>query len=289
MLDARDCASKRRHVAVHLTWHRAFVSRDLVLVFFFQPSAMAQVSSFLGKPIAVAFPQPHAAAPRRMFVRAEADAPSTTRRVALLGGLTAAGAILTRVESSSAAYGEAAKIFGKPTDTSGFIPFVGEGFALLLPSKWNPSKEAEFPGTILRWEDNSDALSHVVITRTPTDKASIDQVATPEKFLESISFYIGQQVFKGETASEGGFAKDKVSTASLLDQETVKDKNGRSYYKYNLLVRAADGNEGGRHVLLTATVGSGSLYVAKVQCGDKRWFKGADKQALKVSESFTVA
>lgn len=34
--------------------------------------------------------------------------------------------------------------------TTGFVPYAGEGFALLLPSKWNPSKEQDFPGTILR-------------------------------------------------------------------------------------------------------------------------------------------
>lgn len=32
----------------------------------------------------------------------------------------------------------------------GFVPYSGEGFALLLPSKYNPSKEKEFPGTELR-------------------------------------------------------------------------------------------------------------------------------------------
>ena len=29
----------------------------------------------------------------------------------------------------------------------GFIPYSGEGFALLLPARWNPSKEKDFPGT----------------------------------------------------------------------------------------------------------------------------------------------
>lgn len=33
---------------------------------------------------------------------------------------------------------------------TGFVAYSGEGFALLLPSKWNPSKEQDFPGTILR-------------------------------------------------------------------------------------------------------------------------------------------
>jgi hypothetical protein len=31
-----------------------------------------------------------------------------------------------------------------------FVPYSGEGFALLLPSKYNPSKEKEYPGQTLR-------------------------------------------------------------------------------------------------------------------------------------------
>ena len=32
----------------------------------------------------------------------------------------------------------------------GFVPYAGEGYALLLPSKWNPSKEREAAGIQLR-------------------------------------------------------------------------------------------------------------------------------------------
>lgn len=35
---------------------------------------------------------------------------------------------------------------------TGFVPYAGEGYALLIPSKWNPSKEKDFPGTQLRCE-----------------------------------------------------------------------------------------------------------------------------------------
>ena len=31
-----------------------------------------------------------------------------------------------------------------------FVPYSGEGFALLLPSKYNPSREKEYPGQTLR-------------------------------------------------------------------------------------------------------------------------------------------
>jgi hypothetical protein len=52
-----------------------------------------------------------------------------------------------------AAYGDAANVFGRVTNKSGFVPYAGEGFAVLLPSKWNPSKEKDFGGfaeTVLR-------------------------------------------------------------------------------------------------------------------------------------------
>lgn len=198
-------------------------------------------------------------------------------------------ASILSVKPSEAAYGEAANIFGKPTNTSGYLPYSGEGFSLLIPSKWNPGGERDFPGAVMRWEDNGDQLTHVLVTKTKSDKSSVDQYGAPEKFLETLSFYIGEQVFTGETQSEGGFEANKVSSASLLDVSTAKDKSGKTYYKYELLVRAADGNEGGRHVLLAAAVGGGDLYVAKVQCGDKRWFKGADKEATTLLDSFTVA
>ncbi len=53
-------------------------------------------------------------------------------------------------------------------------------------------------------------------------------------------------------------------------------------------VAAGDGNEGGRHQLIKATVSGGNLYILKVQAGDKRWFKGADKECKGAFESFTV-
>jgi len=52
---------------------------------------------------------------------------------------------------------------------------------------------------------------------------------------------------------------------------------------------AADNAEGGKHHLLNAAVADGNLYILKVQVGDKRWFKGADKEAKGAWNSFTVA
>jgi hypothetical protein len=52
---------------------------------------------------------------------------------------------------------------------------------------------------------------------------------------------------------------------------------------------AADGDEGGRHQLIAATVSGGKLWICKIQVGDKRWFKGAKNEALGTFNSFTVA
>lgn len=49
-----------------------------------------------------------------------------------------------------AEYGDGANVFGRITNKSGFVPYTGEGFALMLPSKWNPSKEKDFPDVKLR-------------------------------------------------------------------------------------------------------------------------------------------
>lgn len=58
--------------------------------------------------------------------------------------------------------------------------------------------------------------------------------------------------------------------------------------QFELISRTADGNEGGRHQLIAATVSNGNLYLLKVQCGDKRWFKGAKTEAIGAWNSFTV-
>lgn len=72
-------------------------------------------------------------------------------RRALLSA-AAAAALVLKAEPSMAAFGDSANIFGKITNPTGFVPYAGEGFSLLLPSKWNPSKEREFPNMVLRYE-----------------------------------------------------------------------------------------------------------------------------------------
>jgi photosystem II oxygen-evolving enhancer protein 2 len=56
-----------------------------------------------------------------------------------------------------------------------------------------------------------------------------------------------------------------------------------------VLTRTADGDEGGKHQLITATVKDGKLYICKAQAGDKRWFKGARKFVESTASSFSVA
>jgi hypothetical protein len=93
----------------------------------------------------------------------------------------------------------------------------------------------------------------------------------------------------GQTQSEGGFAPNRVSAASLLDVFESTDKKGKKYYKYEFLVRTADGDEGGRHQLISAAVSNGKLLILKIQAGDKRWIYGVDREAKESWNSFTVA
>lgn len=232
--------------------------------------------------------QKAAAARAAVVVRAQQEDPALGRRAAL-GLLAGAAALATGVNSSEAAYGDAARVFAsKVTNKSGFVPYAGEGYALLLPAKWNPSKEKDFEGVDLRYEDNFDAVNNLIVIKKKTDKANITDFGTADKFLSDVAYLLGDQSYSGLTASEGGFAPNKVSAASLLDVAEATDKNGKKYYTYELLVRTADGDEGGRHQLIKATVAGGNLYIMKVQIGDKRWFKGAKNEATGSIESFSV-
>jgi len=219
--------------------------------------------------------------------RENVEAPEMTRRAAM--GMLAGVAAMAAAAPSKAAYGDAANVFGKVTNQSGFVPYAGEGFTVLLPSKWNPSKESDLAGIQLRYEDNFDAVNNVAITATPSEKGSIDGYGSPEQFVEKLQFLFGKQAFAGETISEGGFAPGRVSAASLLEVGESTDAKGKKYYKYQFLTRSADGNEGGRHILVSATVSGGKLWICRVQVGDKRWFKGVQKEATGMFDSFTVA
>ncbi|KAL9691031.1 hypothetical protein QQ045_011448 [Rhodiola kirilowii] len=210
-----------------------------------------------------------------------------SRRLAmsLLIGSAAAG---LKVLPAEAAYGEAANVFGKPKTNTDFLPYNGDGFKVLIPSKWNPSKEVEYPGQVLRYEDNFDSTSNLEVIVTPTDKKSITDFGSPEQFLSQVDFLLGKQAYFGKTYSEGGFDPDSVATANILETSTpVVD--GKKYYYLSILTRTADGDEGGKHQLITATVSDGKLYICKAQAGDKRWFKGARRFVENAASSFKVA
>jgi len=202
--------------------------------------------------------------------------------------LIGAAAIGTKVSPADAAYGEAANVFGKPKTNTDFLPYNGDGFKLSIPAKWNPSKEVEFPGQVLRYEDNFDPNSSVSVMITPTDKKSITDFGSPEEFLSKVDYLLGKQAYSGKTSSEGGFDPDAVATANILESST-STVGGKQYYFVSVLTRTADGDEGGKHQLITATVSNGKLYICKAQAGDKRWFKGARKFVESAASSFNVA
>lgn len=210
-----------------------------------------------------------------------------SRRLALTL-LIGTAAIGSKVSPADAAYGEAANVFGKPKENTDFLPYNGNGFKLSIPSKWHPSKEVEFPGQVLRYEDNFDTISNVSVMINPTDKKTITDFGSPEDFLSQVVFLLGKQAYFGKTDSEGGFEPGAVATANLLEAASPI-VGGTQYYYLSVLTRTADGDEGGKHQIITAAVKDGKLYVCKAQAGDKRWFKGARKFVESTVGSFSVA
>ncbi|CAN1759262.1 Oxygen-evolving enhancer protein 2-1, chloroplastic [Linum perenne] len=219
-----------------------------------------------------------------------------SRRLALTL-LAGAAAIGSKTAPAEAAYGEtgnifylisAANIFGKPKTNTEFQEYSGAGFKLSIPAKWNPSKEVEYPGQVMRYEDNFDANSYLAVMVNPTDKKSITDYGSPEEFLSQVAFLLGKQAYFGKTDSEGGFQSGEVATANILETSTPV-VGGKQYYIVSVLTRTADGDEGGKHQLISATVTDGKLYICKAQAGDKRWFKGARKFVESAATSFSVA
>lgn len=119
-------------------------------------------------------------------VEEEQQQQQVTRRLAL--ALVAGAAVIgTRAQPANAARGETANIFGKQKVQSGFTTIAGQGFKIDVPSKWNPSKEVEFPGQVLRYEDNFDATSNVSVSVVPSDKSSVTEYGSPEEFIAGVS------------------------------------------------------------------------------------------------------
>merc|ERR1719473_2444672 len=165
-------------------------------------------------------------------VRAESSA-EVSRRGALVA-LTGAAAAGSSSQAALAAYGERANVFGKKTADTDFYPYAGEGFQLSVPGKWNPTKEVEYPGQQVRYEDNYDTVSSLYVSKIPSSKGNIKDYGEPLKFLEQFSDVLGKQSYQGSTASEGGFDKNRVSVATIVSADAV-ERNGITYYKINIL------------------------------------------------------
>jgi len=228
-------------------------------------------------------------APKPACRNTRVNAMSKRDMMAGLGAMAATG-IAGQFNKAKADYGDPANVFGRVTNTKGFIPLKRDEYSFLLPSKWLYSSERDYDDIVERYQDNFDAVNFGAIIKKPAGgKNSIDQFGSPEDFLKSCDFLFGKQAWEGATISEGGFKPGSVASLSLLDIAEKTDKKGTKYYQFEILSRTADGDEGGRHKLITAGIKNGNLYILFIQVGDKRWFKGVDKEALGWRDSFTLA
>lgn len=226
--------------------------------------------------VATALPSPH-----------EADSSAAVQRRAVTG-LLGLGFLTACTRPAEAAYGDAARVFGaKPTNSSGFVPYQAKDFSILLPARWNPTLERDRQEVKLRYEDTYPA-NNIFVYAKKTSKNSVADFGGPDKFLQEITYLFGDNVWQGATRSEGGFKPGQVSNASILDYESVTGKDGKPHYNLHVLTRSADGNEGGKHHIISAAVSGGQLYVMKAQIGDKRWNKGGSRDSKMLQDSFKV-
>ncbi|GJR25916.1 oxygen-evolving enhancer protein 2, chloroplastic [Tanacetum coccineum] len=251
---------------------------------------------------------------------------SISRRLALTV-LIGAAAVGSKVSPADAAYGEAANVFGKPKSTE-FSQYAGPGFKLPQNTPEIKSQKREEGVTTDASISRRLALTVLIGAAavgskvSPADvlmvkllldvfgEAKVNRVSQYVWFRDSslslifgriigtqdkesrkflvVDYLLGKQAYFGKTASEGGFEPDSVATANILEVSTpVVD--GKQYYFVSVLTRTADGDEGGKHQLISATVSDGKLYICKAQAGDKRWFKGAKKFVEGTTSSFSVA
>lgn len=227
-----------------------------------------------------------AAVPVRKAVTASAESKEVVSRRAAMGAFAVSLGVVA-AKPAFAAYGDAANVFGSATTKSGEISkFVGDGYKTGIPAKFYPSKEREFPGMNIRYEDTMFPVNYMAVLVNP-GKNSITEYGTPESYLASLQPLLGVQSWVGDTDSEGGFKSGKVSVANVLTVgQTVKA--GKTYYEYEILTRTADGDEGGRHHLISVAADKGKLYTFIGQAGDKRWFKGLDRELKEASAAFIV-
>ncbi|RZS00823.1 hypothetical protein BHM03_00030596, partial [Ensete ventricosum] len=74
-----------------------------------------------------------------------------------------------------------ANVLGKPKTDADFLPYGGDGFKLLIPSKWDASKE------VRRFEDNLESNSNVNVVITPASKKSVSDSGSPDDFLSQVN------------------------------------------------------------------------------------------------------
>ena len=144
-----------------------------------------------------------------------------------MAGVATAG--MVAAGPASAAYGDSANVFGsaKPIDQS--LEIAGAGWKGQLPAKFKVSKEtSEFPGTVLRYEDNFDAVTYAVVTVNSVGKNSVTEMCSIDDVRNSVRCTANawHQSWEGSSISEGGFGDGKVSSAALLDQGQVT-KDGK--------------------------------------------------------------
>ncbi|KAL2924014.1 Oxygen-evolving enhancer protein 2 chloroplastic [Bienertia sinuspersici] len=87
----------------------------------------------------------------------------------------------------------------------------------MVPLDWIKSKELEYVGRVLRFEDNFDATSNLVVLVGSTDKEFIFDFGSPKPFLSPVKYLLGKHAYFGLTNSEGGFNSGVVASANILE------------------------------------------------------------------------
>src|SRR5210317_1604864 len=80
---------------------------------------------------------------------------------------------------------------------TGFLPYAGDGYAFLLPAKYNPTKERPFPNTDCYFEDNFDQVTNISVIVEKSAKSKIEDYGKPEAYLEQLGYLLGVQSYAG--------------------------------------------------------------------------------------------
>ena len=140
-----------------------------------------------------------------------------------------------------------------------------------------------------RLDDAGDSLDAGGVLTTLFDEVASGEVvprSSPVSMKEAKAAADAQADASARLAS----ADTEWTTFDMADSGSLADSIGRSVATADgNSVGTADGDEGGRHQLIAATVSDGDLYTMKLQSGDKRWFKGQERDLKQTWSSFTVA